>query len=370
MDDTTTTTTGAPRLPIAAAADRRRLARMLGALAASLLAALMLGAPAHAALTAAGPPVPRYGFPEYYQDQTGLRLALCVENEDPFCSNVAPNPGPATVAADPAQSNFPDETFYWSADALIDKRTVGVRARLVLAQEAAFANDVPAAGDQMTFGRIRVRIDGATPNAAYTVTHPYGTERLTADKRGRVSFTDDVGCAAAPCDFTDALATRIGPFLRWDPSSPPAAPAGYVGNPLREHTVVGSPRGAAFNVFRVSGPDIGGPGDDVIETHLFTVEGKAAATQGTAAPATAATASRPTPAGAPAAGTPAANTAAPTGATAAPAAPATPGGTTPPPAPRPPVAPSMPNLPGLPPLPPIPALPLPHLPALPGLPGL
>jgi hypothetical protein len=359
MEDTTTTTSGATRLPSAAAADRRRLTRMLGALAASLLAALALGAPADAALTAVGPVVPRYGFPEYYQDQTGLRLTLCVENEDPFCSNVAPDFGPATVAAAPAQSNFPDETFYWSAEALIDKRTVGVRARLVLAQEAAFANDAVAAGDQVTFGRIRVRIDGATPNATYTVTHPYGTERITADRRGRVSMTDDVGCDATPCDFTDALATRMGPFLRWDPKSPPAAPAGYVGNPLREHTVVGSPRGAAFNVFRVTGPDIGGPGDDTIETHLFTVEGKAATTQGTAAPAGSAPPAGTAPAGtAPAPTAPAPGTAAP---------PATAPGATPPAAPRSPVAPAMPNLPGLPPLPPIPALPLPHIPGPPGL---
>src|SRR3954463_14259192 len=265
MDETTTTT---PR------AFRGRIVRMLGALAASLLAALALEAPAHAALTATGPVVPRHGFPEYYQDASGLRLALCVENDDPFCTSTAPNAGPATVSSDPAQTNFPEETFYWSADALIDKRTVGVRARLVLAQEAAFANAAPAAGDQVTFGRIRVTIDGAQPGADYTVTHPYGTEHLTADSRGRVRMTDDVGCADVPCDFTDALATRIGPFLRWDPSPPPAPPAGYVGNPLREHTVVGSPRGAAFNVFRITGPSIGGPGDDMIETHLFTGEGK------------------------------------------------------------------------------------------------
>jgi len=84
---------------------------------------------------------------------------------------------------------------------------------------------------------------------------------------------------------------------------------------------VGSPRGAAFNVFRVSGPDIGGAGDDVIETHLFTVEGKTATTQG------------------------------------APATPPPPGGGTPPttrpPATRPPLVPTVPNLPGLAPLPPL-----------------
>ena len=250
MDDTKITTPGAARLRTGAGSTRRRIARMLGALASGLLAALALGAPAHAALTAAGPVVPRHGFPEYYQDASGLRLALCVENDDPFCTNVAPNPGPATVSSDPAQTNLPDETFYWSADALIDKRSVGVRARLVMAQEAGFFNGTPAAGDQMTFGRIRVRIDGAKPNAKYTVVHPYGNEHLTADKRGRVSFTDDVGCAAAPCDFNDALATRIGPFLRWDPKTPPAAPAGAVpaagaGRPAAAAVVVAVPCVAA-----------------------------------------------------------------------------------------------------------------------------
>jgi hypothetical protein len=364
MDDTTITTPGTTRVS-GAAAGRRRLTRTLGATAVSLLAALAVGAPAHAALTAVGPVVPRHGFPDYYQDATGLRLTLCVENEDPFCSNVAPDPGPATVSTDPAQSNFPDETFYWSAQALIDKRSVGVRARLVLAQEAAFANDAVAAGDQITFGRIRVRIDGAQPGATYTVTHPYGTEHITADGRGRVRMTDDVGCGATPCDFTDALATRIGPFLRWDPKSPPAAPAGYVGNPLREHTVVGSPRGAAFNVFRVTGPDIGGPGDDTIETHLFTVEGKAATTQGTAPGTTApgTTAPATTAPGTTAPGTTAPGTTPPAGGT-APTAPA-PGATPTTPPSRRPIAPAMPNLPGLPPLPPIPALSiLQHLPGL------
>ena len=100
---------------------------------------------------------------------------------------------------------------------------------------------------------------------------------------------------------------------------------------------MGSPRGAAFNVFRVSGPDIGGAGDDVIETHLFTVEGKTATTQG--APAT------PPPGG----GT----TPPPGGGT----TPPPPGGGTPPttrpPATRPPLVPTVPNLPGLAPLPPL-----------------
>jgi hypothetical protein len=349
MDDTTTTITGANRPP-SGRAGGRRLGRLSAALVAGVIASLALGAQANAELTAVGAVVPHHGFPEYYEDESGLRLALCVENDDPFCTNVAPDPGPATVSSDPGQTNFPDETFYWSAEGLIDKRTVGVRARLVLAQEAAFANEAPTAGDQVTFGRIRVTITGAQPRADYTITHPYGTEHLTADSRGRVRMTDDVGCAAVPCAFDDALATRIGPFLRWDPKSPPAAPAGYVGNPLREHTVVGSPRGQAFNVFRVTGRDIGGPGDDMIETHLFTVEGKAATTQGTP--------TSPPPGGTtPPAGTaPGTTPPPPGGGTTPPGTPPTapaPPAPRPPRPPRPPIVPALPNLPGLPPLPPL-----------------
>jgi hypothetical protein len=350
MHDARITIPAAAGPPAPGLRDARPRGRRLLALAAGLVSALCAAAPAHATLTGAGPVVPRHGFPEWYQDESGLRLTLCVENEDPFCSNTAPEPGPATVSQDPAQSNFPDETFWWSAEALI---TAGdTRARLVLAQEAAFANETVTAGDQVSFGRIRVRLDGVRPNARYRVTHPYGTEQITADSRGRARLTDDVGCDATPCDFRDALATRIGPFLRWDPNVPPAAPAGYVGNPLREHRVVGSPRGAAGNVFRVTGPDVGGPGDDSIETRLFTVEGKAATTQGTpTAPPPGGGTTPPPPGGGtppPGGGTPPP----PPGGGTPPPSPGTPPAPRPP-APRPPLVPSLPNLPGLPPLPPL-----------------
>src|SRR4051794_40031820 len=160
MDEKKTAPTMAHDAPFRRTGARRRSARrLLGATATGMLAALALGAPANAALTGVGPTNADTGFPDWYQDQSGLRLELCVRNEDPFCTSTAPNPGPPTVAADPADSNFPEETFYWSGDALIDKRAVGVRARLVLAQEAAFVNGTPTKGDQMTFGRIRVRID-------------------------------------------------------------------------------------------------------------------------------------------------------------------------------------------------------------------
>jgi hypothetical protein len=205
-----------------------------------VLAALGAASPAGAALRAPwGPVVPRHGFPDYYQDASGLRLTLCVERGPVLLERGAePRPGDGRHGRGPVE--LPGGDVLLVGRGADRQRTVGVRARLVLAREAAFAGDAPAAGDRVTFARIRVTIDGAQPGADYTVTHPYGTEHLTADRRGRVRMTDDVGCAGVPCDFADALATRIGPFLGWDPNSPPVAPAGYVGNPLREHTVVGA----------------------------------------------------------------------------------------------------------------------------------
>src|SRR5439155_11536319 len=58
------------------------------------------------------------------------------------------------------------------------------------------------------------------------------------------------------CDFTLALPnTNVGPFLQWDPAAS-VPPAGYIGQPAIPHAIVGS----ATNVFRLSGPNVGGPG--------------------------------------------------------------------------------------------------------------
>jgi hypothetical protein len=40
------------------------------------------------------------------------------------------------------------------------------------------------------------------------VTHPYGTGTCFAEAENRnINFTEDIGCAAAPCDFPQAGAT-------------------------------------------------------------------------------------------------------------------------------------------------------------------
>ena len=51
----------------------------------------------------------------------------------------------------------------------------GGQALLVMAVEAAFANENPVAGDEFNFGRVRMRIDASLPGT-YKVTYPFGEE--------------------------------------------------------------------------------------------------------------------------------------------------------------------------------------------------
>ena len=246
-------------------------------MALSGIGLVALAAPATAApLVEVSPVDNATGFPFWFGDggdpQVGLdpvRLELCLDDEqDPLCPVVGDRPSPGQPLSVP--ENFPDESFWWSADALI-QTPAGIRARLVLGQEAAFGGvgDV-AVGQQVAFSRLRIRIDDLPPGASYHVTTPYGERDVVADDGGRVFETEDQGCLSPPCGFEAGLNGEVGPFLRWDSG----APEGYVGDPAVEHTVVGSPTGDNF--FRVDGPDIGGPGVDVIETDLFTVQGRIA----------------------------------------------------------------------------------------------
>jgi hypothetical protein len=229
------------------------------------------------------------GFPIWYKDENGLRLQLNVDPNDPF-SGVTPadlpNPGQPVSFPD----NFPSEAFYFASEAEMETGT-GERARLVLALEAAFANEIPVNGDQLVFGRVRVRVAGLQPNAEYTVTHPYGFDTFIAepdgDGLGEINFTEDIGIC--PGEFEQVSNSRVHPFLQWDPSVEPAAPEGYIGDPNVLHTLIGSPFldrfGEPQNIFRIEGPGIGigspdsstSPGlnpDNTIETRNFSLLGK------------------------------------------------------------------------------------------------
>ncbi|HEX8920513.1 MAG TPA: choice-of-anchor D domain-containing protein [Pyrinomonadaceae bacterium] len=247
-----------------------------------------------------GPIDPRHGFPMWYQDDQGLRLALCLDTNG-LCLAEIPDPTLPPSVTD-ALINFPGEAFWWSAEAEIN-RGIGGKVRLVLAKEAAFTTEDATIGNQISFSRIRIRIDELTPGASYTVTHPYGVVTLVADGDGDAAFaadtidggttqasgpgsggggggdpegeidtTEDIGIG--PSDFRAALNGKFSTYLRWDPAVAPAAPTGYIGNPNVLHTVTGSPNNTNF--FRVVGPNVGGPGINSIETNLFSVQGKLA----------------------------------------------------------------------------------------------
>jgi len=237
-----------------------------------------------------GPINALHGFPEWYRDENGIRLQLNVDPSDPF-SGITPAdlPNPAQPVSFP--ENFPSEALYYAAEAEMETGT-GERARLVLALEAAFVNEVPLPGEQIVFGRVRIRVEGLQPNAEYTVTHPYGVDTFIAepdgDGLGEINFTEDIGGLNGG-DFDLALNSRVHPFLQWDPTIGPAAPAGYIGDPNVLHPVVGSVFNDRFgepqNIFRIEGPGIGigSPnrattpgidGDNCIETRNFALLGK------------------------------------------------------------------------------------------------
>ncbi|MFS0577110.1 IPT/TIG domain protein [Sporosarcina sp. 179-K 3D1 HS] len=249
-----------------------------------------------------GPINPFDGFPIWYKDENGLRLQLNVDPTDPFSGITSADlPDPTQPVSFP--DNYPEEAFYLQAEAEMTTGT-GERARLVLALEAAFVNDVPRINEQIVFGRVRVRVSGLQANAQYTVTHPYGIETFIVepDPRnptvGEINFTEDMGGMNGG-DFDFVLNSRVQPFLQWDPAVAPAAPVGYIGDPAVLHPITGSQFidqfGQAQNYFRIEGPGIGigspdrstTPGldpDHCIETRNFSVIGKISTISGVDVP--------------------------------------------------------------------------------------
>src|SRR5262245_60498741 len=133
------------------------------------------------AAPAAGPIDPNTGYPFWYADGTGERFQLCLDRPDTaagLCLAAPQKPDARPwVDEDPAKSNLAEdpEAFWYNADA--DIRQDGIRARFVAAREATFggADGAARAGEQIAFGRVRVRLRGMVPGADYTVTQPYGT---------------------------------------------------------------------------------------------------------------------------------------------------------------------------------------------------
>jgi hypothetical protein len=265
-----------------------------GAMAAGALTPPPFHANHTVGLKQVGPIDETNGFPLWYKDTTGTRLEMCLNPSDPNCVIMGPLPNPAAPVAFP--SNFPDEAFWSKADTTIDAGG-GNNALLNTGVEASFTGGVPKAGDQITFGRTRVRVSGLVDGADYRVTEPYGKHTFTAEPGAfkGINSTSDVGSLTPDGVFDQTLGAPVAPFLKWDPAAAPAAPAGYLGDPAAPHPVTGSPYNT--NLFRVEGPAGSFAGstqlcsdptlgddpvatDDCIESNQFTVQGKLATRAG------------------------------------------------------------------------------------------
>ncbi len=251
-----------------------------------LIVLLMFGGavPALAQLERVGPTNPVHGYPDWYQDTTGVATEFCTplnqaELDGGWCLLLPAD----TVAPEVFPTQFFDEHFYWSAGASINYSAGGVtsKALLTLALEGAFVNGAVVPGDQITFTRIRVNIKSLPFSGTYTVYHPYGVKvfpNLVAGQR--LFYTEDVGIAC-PGNFTCAL-NGFGPFLaastlpggaELPPIAGPVPGKLYVADPARLGPATGSPvldaTGTAQNYFRIVGP-----GGWTIETSDFTLQGR------------------------------------------------------------------------------------------------
>ncbi|GGJ86948.1 hypothetical protein GCM10010123_15660 [Pilimelia anulata] len=245
---------------------------VLSAAAAVVAVPVPPGSPRAGSLIEVGP-IAEHGFPSWYRDSAGLRLEPCLSPADALC------PVPTEELPDPEApvsypDNFPGEFFYQLAGASLALST-GADATIGMDLEGAWAAERVNPGDEMVFGRVRIRFD-AVEGEKYRITHPYGVDEIVADDRG-VNMTEDIG--TTPGAFGQAMTSRIGPFLRWDPTVAPAAPAGYTGDPGVDHRVVGSPYGTNFvRIERIN--DAGAVLAELGRTDQFSVQGKYATNGG------------------------------------------------------------------------------------------
>lgn len=233
-------------------------------------------------LSAVGPVDPIHGFPQWFQDASGLKLEL-VTSPDPQAPAAGELPSPTQPVQFPG--NFPDEALYFMAEARLEAGGAGQagRARVIMALEAAFSGDgLPKADLGVVFARLRVRVDDLSPGTECVVRHPYGETRpLAADGRGRIAYTCDLGLAEG--NMTRVLVTgQIAPFLAWTNGAAP----GYIGDGVTDHQVTNGP---FRNHVEIEGTGIGigsadAVGPNLIRKDLFTVQGRVAGTGSPAVP--------------------------------------------------------------------------------------
>jgi len=253
---------------------------------AALLGLGLLAGSVQAALNAVdpGPYRPANGnFAAWYQDTHGRTLDLCLSKAVSSRTGGATTPPSYMCSLLPGEffddtqtiafpGNFPDEAFWFTADAFIQQG--GVDLAYISALEAAFNGGAPKAGDQTSFARIRIR--ATVPGAGiYTVTHPYGVEVFDVAAGGDINMTRDIGIAA-PGVYTGALSGDVGPFLRsingpYTEQNPDTFQDEiFIGDPNLLERVTGSPFGT--NYVRIEGPN-----GLSVQTDVFAVSGKLSA---------------------------------------------------------------------------------------------
>lgn len=240
------------------------------ALLAAALVPLAIG-PASANVAGVGPVDPQNGYPTWFSDGTA-KLQLCYMAG---AGCLAEPPNPDLPAAYP--DNFPEEAFWFAAEA-----SGGNLGLYEAALEAAHANDVVKAGEQIGFGRLRFIIDNLVAGQAYTVTHPYGVHTFTAEADpkvgGRIKATLDSGVCAptptTPCDWNQVGAAFLGDYTVGSTASflrQVGAAPGTLGDINTARQVTGAPSGNNF--VTVTGPNAGGPGINTLTVSTFTVQG-------------------------------------------------------------------------------------------------
>lgn len=287
-------------LTMCAGSARAELAAVSGKAAAgnpnALTEVLAGGNPADVAVSLA------HGFPVWYRDTNNVKLELCLDKPN---AGITPcvTAEPFTGAPISFPNNFGPEAFWWMATAFTtyDSRLNGALVSggdllLVLALEAAFANDIVDDTQQVAFGRIRIRMNVPVPGT-YRVTHPYGTTDYVVAAAGagrEINQTQDLGILT-PQNFLTVLpigpdpativplpgfpaidsgiissaATNIGPFLR--PTATPYNPATHLGGPL----VVGTNRylgEPGLEITPITQPIVAGPPNATPQPPVFTVE--------------------------------------------------------------------------------------------------
>ena len=217
-----------------------------------------------------GPVTEAYGwFPEWYEDAAGTRLELCVEG--PYCMAIDGGAAPASRPAGELPGQLPRRGVLVGGRDARSPTPAAPRCSCSR-QEAAFANGPIVAGDQVAFGRIRIRATGLAPGRLVPIHASVRPDRPAGGRQGAARRELHVRRRLHRPAVRRERSRRLGEsvvgpdFLQWD-TTQSAPPEGYVGNPAVAHRVTGSrfvPAGETepANYFRIQRID--GPGGAVV----------------------------------------------------------------------------------------------------------